>query len=123
MTAIKVNTWGLLAAAPVKWLLSNEPQVEQEVRKFIRGERDGNTIDVAAPPSWAEMIQARAKGRAIKLPVVRLSLRKVMDHIKGPHVEVTCSDDDMEVIVDMARAKNEAFKQETLAALKIDASG
>jgi hypothetical protein len=105
---------GLLAAAPVKWLLDNEPEVRRAVGLFTLGKFDQDYVDVALPPSWLEIMRARTNRKhKIELPCVRLKLKMVHDHISGiPHVLVTCSDAEMEEIVDMARAV-EAKQRET----------
>lgn len=100
-----ISNCGLLAARPVRWLLGNEPDVREAVRKFIIGETNTDYIDVATPPDWAEQMMARLNPRRpIMLPLVRLRM-KMVERIDGWFCEVTTSDREMEVLVAMERAK------------------
>lgn len=83
---------GLLAAAPIKWLISSEPDVRRAVEAFILGQGEP-TSAVAGPPDADDLAHARRFGHATALPCVTLRMRMVNDHISGvPHVEVTASD-------------------------------
>lgn len=97
---------GLLAAAPIKWLLDSEGDVRNAVRAFISGEGEP-VISVAGPPTDPDLIASRIFGRPTPLPCVLLKLRMVRDHVSGePHVEVTATDAEIDEV--------EAWRQRAL---------
>ena len=103
---------GLAAAKPVKWLLDTNPMLQREVRMFILGRRDTDFFDVALPPTWAQRLMARVNPKApVELPVARLFM-KMTEILGDRHVEVTCSDADMDKIVDAAKASGMSFAEQ-----------
>lgn len=107
-----VNKCGLMAAQPVQWLMSNEPDVREAIRKFITGQSDTDYVDVATPPSWPEIVRAQLNPRhRIMLPLVRLRL-KVVQQLDSWYVMVTTSDKEMEILVQMQRAKVATMRRE-----------
>ena len=91
---------GLLAAAPIKWLLDSEVDVRNAVRAFVRGEHEP-VISVAGPPTDHDLTVSRIFGRPTPLPCVLLRLRMVDHHLTGlPHVEVTATDREIDEIED-----------------------
>lgn len=96
---MKATSYGLLANAPVQWLLAKEPDVKLYVEAFIRDEAPRDYVDVAGPPDIKELAACRLDPRRKPLlPLVRLSLRKV-EHLGQPGISVTCSAEDADKIV------------------------
>lgn len=107
-----VNNVGLMAARPVRWLLGNEPEVANAVRKFVRGETETNFLDVAIPPSWTETLAARLNPRRpVMLPVVRLHM-KIVQQLDEWYVLIEASDHELDLLAEMERAKIMAKQQE-----------
>lgn len=96
--------YGLLAARPIHWLLAKEPDIKRQIEAFAADAAPA-MVDVAGPPSVEEMLAIRAmRKRDIRLPTIRLHLKKIRHHLTGdPGIEVKCSDADMDMIVKWAR--------------------
>lgn len=84
----------------VRWLLDNEPDVRRSVEAFTRGEANVDHVDVAGPPTAADLVKYRRnESRSVGLPRVRLQMRMVRHHLTGaPGVRVLCTEAELEEI-------------------------
>ncbi|MCC8945992.1 hypothetical protein H8A97_13005 [Bradyrhizobium sp. Arg62] len=91
---------GLSAAPAVRWLISSDSGVFDAVGSFIAGIAATDYVDVAGPPSQADISRfLRKLAQTVPLPCVRLRMRMVKNLTTDePGVEVTCSDRDLEEI-------------------------
>lgn len=108
---MKTVNYGLQAPIPIQWLLQTEPEVKEKLRLYLTDQLGTDTIEVAGPPSASDILKYRRNPRAGPgLPVVRLKCRMVRHNLTGdPGVEVTCSDEDLEVIMMWAREQQLRF--------------
>jgi hypothetical protein len=91
--------YGLQSPKVVQWLLAREPEVYAAVAAFIEGRLGTNKIDVAGPPSLADVQRYRANRHApVGCPTIRLNLAMIMaaDQLA---VRITLSDADLDELM------------------------
>jgi len=104
-----IMTFGLSAAPVVKAFLNNEAGIRQEIIDFFNDERGGlhpDVLDVAGPPDLMEAIRAKTARRSepVRLPIVRMHLRKIRHHLTGEQgVEVKVADADLDCLAEWLR--------------------
>jgi len=93
------QSWGLLAADPVRWLIGTEADVKSAIQAFLEGRGEDHT-EVAGPPTMHELMRHREYPKtALELPVVKLYFRKMVNPPTGERgVEVKCSPAELEEI-------------------------
>lgn len=90
--------FGLASHPAVRWLIGSEKQVYDQVINFFMGHADVDYVEVAGPPTDADLAAVRKRGHddAVPLPVVRLRFRIAQNMVTGEDgVEVVCSDADL----------------------------
>lgn len=96
MPKLAPGEYGLVAHPFVQWLLQNESEVLNSVKRFIADRAERAHFDVAGPPSLQDV--KRSIG-AVPLPCIRLHLRLIKGNLTGdPGIEVTCSERDIDEI-------------------------
>lgn len=90
--------YGLLAAEPVRWLLSQELDVKRAVEAWLENRGD-DYADVVGPPSMTSLLLFRANPKnKLGLPTVRLRFKKIDHPIHGQGVAVECTPEELEMI-------------------------
>lgn len=93
--------FGLASHSAVRWLIGSEKQIYDRVIAFYMGHADTDVVEVAGPPTDADLEAVRKRGHndTVPLPVVRLIMKLGENMVTGEHgVEVKCSDADLEEI-------------------------
>lgn len=95
MSRLAPREYGLVAHPNVHWLLHNESEVLEQVKRFAADMVDRAYMDIAGPPSVQDALTFRER-KSVPLPSVRLHMRMVRGNLTGdPGIEVTCSDNDL----------------------------
>jgi hypothetical protein len=112
-----MKTFGLMAALPVHLFLDRERHVRWAVEAFA-DDRGPDHVVVAGPPTRAEIEAHKLIRRgSIMLPVVRLNFRMVTRHLTHERgIEVTCSDADLEKLIDWQRQYDAKHKYKRIVA-------
>lgn len=98
--------FGLLADGLVRWFLDREDDVRNEIAAWVMKDVGEGMIDVAGPPTAAELIRFREEKDRLNLPTIRLHLKRSIDFKSGQAaILVTVSESDRAEIL---RWHNEA---------------